>query len=330
MDVYSFVEGPLLRATFAACVIGVLIRSVLFLSVMLMRIVNGVYHGSKWKYVLGILARLPIPFHKAALKKPVYSVLRYIFHICLFVVPIWFSGHIVMWEESSYEWSWTPLSDEWIEWMTLILLALAAFFLLRRMISSNIRSGSFKSDYIFVIITAMPFLTGYFLTNGTLDAVPFLGSNMWTIHILSGEVMLLMALFLFCGVRLKVKTCTGCAACELSCPTGALECSDEGQLRVFNYDRYICIRCGGCVLTCPEGAAELRHVLSVKRFFQLAAQPERKVELERCEVCGLPFIPGPQLAKLEGIMAERDISLINLKTCGRCKGLSVAKYIRQR
>ena len=81
--------------------------------------------------------------------------------------------------------------------MTLLVLALAAYFLIRRVILPEIRTDSSISDYVLIFMAALPFLTGYLLTHESLDPTSFLGSNMNTIHVLSGEAMLLVAVFLF-------------------------------------------------------------------------------------------------------------------------------------
>jgi ferredoxin len=243
----------------------------------------------------------------------------------MIIVPIWFSGHIGLWEESRFGWSWTALPDEWVDWMTLIFLGLAAFFLLRRMISSDIRSVSSISDYILIIVTAMPFLTGYLLTHDSLDAASFLGKNMWSIHVLSGEVMLITAVFLFCGARLKVTKCTGCAACELSCPTGTLESMDKGRSRIFWFSNYQCILCGECVSTCPEGAADLRHEISASKFFPITLKRKiGSVNLEVCEKCGIPYAPEPQLSSI-----AKKFTHEYLDFCPRCRGVNYTRIFHQ-
>ena len=80
-------------------------------------------------YYLATFGRFFIPFHKAVAKKPGYALLRYVFHLCLFVVPIWLGGHIVLWSESRFGWDWKSLPDSWADWMTLLVLAAALFFL---------------------------------------------------------------------------------------------------------------------------------------------------------------------------------------------------------
>jgi ferredoxin len=209
--------------------------------------------------------------------------------------------------------------------MTLVLLALAIYFLLRHLAVKDVRSTSSTVDYVLIVITALPFMTGYFLTHGSLDAIAFLGDNMRLIHVFSGEAMIVMAVFLFCRTRLNVNKCTGCAACELSCPTGTLESNDEGTFRIFTYAHYQCICCGACVSACPEGAADLRHEISVGRFFQIVPKQEiRSVELKACEQCGALFAPVPQLDKV-GQTIKDDY----LRLCPKCKKLNTAEVFYQ-
>lgn len=194
MDFYSFVEGPLLWIAFLTFIVGSLIRAALFLTVSVKKD-KTIYQNFKWKYVLITFFRWILPLNKDVIKNPVFTILGYIFHICLIVVPIWYSGHIILWEESRFEWYWTSIPDGLADWMTLIFLAIALFFLLRRIFSADIRLISGVADYLLVIVTALPFLTGYFLAHGTLDSVGFLGNNMTLVHMLCGELMLILIPF---------------------------------------------------------------------------------------------------------------------------------------
>lgn len=276
--------------------------------------------GSRFTHLLVTLGRSFVPFHSAITKQPIYAVQRYIFHICLIVVPIWLSGHVALWEESRLEWGWSALPDVWADWMTLLVLALAAYFLLRRLMMRSLRLSSSASDYLLIVVTALPFTTGFFLTHGGLDAIPFLGNNMRIIHVLSGEAMLLAAVFLFYTTQLNVEKCTGCAACEVSCPTGTLESNDAQKLRIFNYSHYQCICCGACVNVCPEEAAGLRHEIRLGRFFQIVPKREiQSVELRACEKCGKPVAPIPQLDKIGETITDDYIHF-----CPRCRKANLA------
>ena len=322
MDFSSFVEGPLLRIIFLLFMVAIIIRIAFFFSTLLK---SSRGKGSRWKYLAATLSRSLLPFHNGATKKPVYATVRYIFHVCLIAIPVWLSGHIALWEESRFQWSWTALPDTWADWMTLLLLGLAAYFLIRRTTSRDIRRTSSTWDYLVIVITALPFATGYFLTHGSLNSLPFLEHHMWTIHVLSGEALLLMVVFLFLRTQLHAEKCIGCASCEMSCPTGTLESNDNGKLRIFAFSHYQCICCGLCVKTCPEDAAELRHEVSLRRFFQVAPKQEIQwVELRACKRCGALYDPEPQVERIMQTFPHDYILL-----CPRCRKLNVGDFLRQ-
>ena len=322
MDFISFIEGPFLWIVFLTFIGAFIVRLAFFLYAVVR---SGHRKNVGAFYNVTTFARLFLPFHKAVIGRPFYTVPRYIFHMCLIAVPVWFTGHIALWEESTFEWAWTSLPDEWIDWLTLLVLGLAAYFLVRRLVSKDIRSHSYITDYFVIVITALPFLTGYFLTHGTLDSIAFFSSNMWNIHIISGGIMILMAAFLFCRTRMNTQKCTGCAACEISCPTGTIESSDKTNQRVFTYSHYQCICCGACVDTCPEQAAELRHEISLKRFFQIISRYEiRSVEMAQCERCGELFAPVPQLDKIGRTFTDDYV-----RFCPRCRMIHIGDLFRQ-
>jgi nitrate reductase gamma subunit len=194
MDFYAFAEGPLLWIALLTFIIGTLVRIALFVYVS-RRQDKIIYQYFSWKYVLATLWRWILPLNKSVAKNPVFTILGYIFHVCLIVVPIWLSGHITLWEESRFGWSWTPIPEGLADWMTIVLVAIGLFFLVRRVASADIRLLSSFSDYLLLVVTTLPFLTGYFVTHGTVDNVAVLGENITLIHMLSGELMLILIPF---------------------------------------------------------------------------------------------------------------------------------------
>jgi len=322
MDFDYFVEGPLLEIVFYIFIIGIMLR-IAFFSYSIIR--SGREKDLKLLYFLKNFTLSFFPLHKVVIKRPVYTTLRYIFHACMVIVPIWFSGHIVLWEESKFEWYWTAIPDDWADWMTILLLFLAACFLIRRIILTNIRAVSSISDHLLIIITVLPFITGYFLTHGTLESISFFENNMLTIHILSGETFMIVAVFLFCRTRLNIEKCITCGACDISCPTGTLEARDEGAMRLFTYSHYQCICCGACMNTCPEEAAELRHEISPAKFFQIVSKEEiRSAKLKTCEGCGILYVPEPQLDKI-----SHNYSFDYTRFCPRCRKVNIGEVLLQ-
>jgi len=322
MNFGSFVEGPLLWIVFLIFIIGILTRLAFFSAAIIGDSKNKEY---RWPYVIASFLRSLVPFHMAATKRPIYAVLRYIFHACLIIVPIWYSGHISLWEESSLEWSWTPIPDVWADWMTNILAALILYFIIRCIFVSKVRRTSTGSDWVLIILTALPFITGAMLVNANFSPESFMGRNLFTIHVLTGEAMLIMVVFLFCRTRINDQICTGCAACEINCATEALDAYEKGNQRSFTYLPYQCICCGECVRTCPEDAVELRHKINVKEFFKFASREDiRSVELQLCQRCGTPFAPVPQVEKVAHLIHDGNILF-----CPNCKEDEYAETLHQ-
>jgi ferredoxin len=304
MDLDYLIQDTLLQLVCFIFILGLACRISFFIFTII-----------KWRSLL--------PFHMAVTKKTTYTLLRYVFHACLIVVPIWYGRHIFLWTRYGFEWYWTALPDAWIDGLTLVLLGLSAYFLVRRIISKDIRRNSTLSDYLVIIITAMPFLTGYLLSRGSLEDVFFFGDHMENIHALSAEATILMASFLFCGIRLTTGRCTGCAACELRCPTRALVSEEKGRRRILVYALYKCIYCGSCIHTCPEEAVKLRHKVSFAGYFRMSSrQTILSVDVKSCARCGVSFAPECQLDKLRQIVEYEHIYL-----CINCKRKDIASKL---
>ena len=323
--VFYYIEDPGLQIVFFIFALGLSLRLLFFIG-RLSYSEHTAQEGNTVLMVAFYIVRSLVPYHKKMVKAPVYTILRYLFHLCIFTVPIWFSGHVAMWEESSLEWYWTPISDGLADYMTLAVMIAGAWFFVRRILIPEIRRNSTLSDFIIICLTVLPFATGYFYTHGTFDHIEFLSAYMWRFHIISGEAMLVMIFFLYCVVRLDQNRCVGCDACTLSCPTHTLESETLSEFRVFKYSHYQCICCGSCVNACPEQAAQLRHEMGLFNLFKIVSKRKiRQVELAACEQCGDRFAPLPQLGKLNRNLHRDDIEISTLNLCQRCKKLRTRK-----
>ena len=121
MDFYAFVEGPMLWAAFLIFIIGSLARATLFY-IESRKMDKIVYQYFNWKHVLVTFGKWLLPINKTVKKNPVVSILVYAFHLCLIVLPIWIYQHVIYWEVSRFEWSWTPIPAGLADVMTLLFI----------------------------------------------------------------------------------------------------------------------------------------------------------------------------------------------------------------
>lgn len=118
-------------------------------------------------------------------KNPIMAIVTVVFHSCIFIVPLLALGHSLLIHES-WGVSLPSLPDGLIDFLTLVFLACAFFFLMRRMIIPRVQSISAAYDYVVLFLTAVPFLTGFFAYHQWFDY-----KTVITLHMLAGEAMLI-------------------------------------------------------------------------------------------------------------------------------------------
>ena len=193
----SLIEGPLLLFSLVFFSVGVIIRLALSSYAI---VKNRGHKETPGRSLPSIYPRFIVPLLSLARRRPFYFLIRLLFHVSIvvvpvIVVPVWYSGHIALWEASALEMTWSAIPDEVADYLSIGVMLLLLYFLLRRIGNPLLRSISSFSDYLLVFITGAPFLTGYLLTHGTADNVWFIGDHMETLHIVSGEVMLILIPF---------------------------------------------------------------------------------------------------------------------------------------
>ena len=123
-------------------------------------------------------------------------------------------------------------------------------------------------------------------------------------------------------VNVNSAKCTGCGACALACPTGALQISSNHTFASINYTHALCLYCRRCSFVCPEKAIEHGGVREPTHLFSPVVHTEEKLELELqvCPHCGSAFMPKPLITKAEELLRNEGIeesSLVAL--CPRCR-----------
>ena len=181
---YEFVRGPLALIAFIIFFAGSIYRIAYMLKGAKKDKI--VFSHMSWKHSLASLVHWLIPFNNQYMRRrPIFTVVTFAFHICLVIGPLLLLGHVMLIQES-WNISWWTLSETLVDWMTVVVIAGAAFFLYRRLSDPVVKNVTDSSDYILLAITVLPFITGFVAYHQL-----FAYKTMLIIHILAGEIMLI-------------------------------------------------------------------------------------------------------------------------------------------
>ncbi|MCP4347262.1 MAG: nitrate reductase [Desulfobacterales bacterium] len=186
---YEFLSGPALWITFIIFLGGLIVRlTFLFgLSKGKDRILyNHIDMGWGLKSILHWL----IPLGSVSLRsQPVFSIMVFVFHFCLLALPLFLGAHNLLWDESFGVSLWS-MPDIWADVMTIVFICSGVFLLLRRLMRPEVRVLTDAWDYTLLILTVLPFLTGFIAYRQLGDYETFL-----ILHILSAEILLILIPF---------------------------------------------------------------------------------------------------------------------------------------
>ena len=181
---YSFVSGPLVWIAFIIFAGGMIYQ---FLSMLRMAEKDKViFPYMSFKYGLRSIFHWVIPFASKNMRdRYEVTIMTFMFHICLVLLPIFLTAHVVMF---AFSWGpmWPTLSHSAATYMTILVILGTIFFLIRRLMMPEIRFVTFPSDYVLLAIAAAPFITGFMANRQLFDY-----ETMVLIHMLSGAVMLM-------------------------------------------------------------------------------------------------------------------------------------------
>ncbi len=121
---------------------------------------------------------------------PFLTTVSIIFHICLFITPIFLMGHNVL-LKAAIGLSLPSFSEPVSDILTLIVLFCGLFFLLRRLLLRRVRIITTPYDILLLLVVVFPFFTGFLAHHHLLLNYKL----MIMLHIISGELILIMIPF---------------------------------------------------------------------------------------------------------------------------------------
>jgi nitrate reductase gamma subunit len=185
----AFIMGPMVWISVIIFLGGLLIR---FLAIVwsVRQKEPYIFSYLTFRHSLRSIGAWLIPFFpKSTRLRPVYYGISYLFHILLFVIPLFLASHIVLINEA-FQISWPALNDTVADWLTVGIIAALVFFAIRRQMVPEVKYLTGVMDYLLILVVLLPFVTG------------FLAYHQWfayrwmaMAHILSGELMLIIIPF---------------------------------------------------------------------------------------------------------------------------------------
>ena len=183
MGYYELVRGPLAWVALLVFILGSLYR--IISPLVRGKRENTLYPFRSVKDAARSILHGVIPFASTYMRKqPVFTIITFVFHICVVLLPIFLLGHIVLWYES-WEILWWSIPDLLADMMTITVICSCLYFFVRRRMVAAVKEVTRLGDYILLIFILLPFLTGFLAYHQWGPYRPML-----ILHILSGEILL--------------------------------------------------------------------------------------------------------------------------------------------
>lgn len=184
-SMWEFVSGPLVWIAFIGFVGGLLYQFITM--ARLAKKERVVISTMSPKFGVRSLLHWVFPFAGVSTRsRPLFTVISFSFHICLFVTPLFLMGHAVLLQKA-FGVRWWSLPESVADIMTLVVIFGCVFFMVRRLIRPEVRNVSFTPDFVLALVVMAPFLTG-FLAHG--QWLPY--QAMVIIHAVTGALWLLV------------------------------------------------------------------------------------------------------------------------------------------
>lgn len=188
MDVYELVRGPLATLSFAILFMGIFYRIGRFYfkgtNPKMLYPKENLTNGFK-SIIYGV-----VPFATRFMReRPVFTLVTFIFHISVVIVPVFFMAHIILWFES-FGVLYSGISNTLADVMSIFVLAACIFFFIRRITIKELKLVSQPSDFIFLGLIFLSFMTGFLAFHQIGPYRPML-----ILHILCSDILIAMIPF---------------------------------------------------------------------------------------------------------------------------------------
>lgn len=187
----DFAKGPLFAFTFLIMVLG-LARLVVIQVYSLVKGKGRRLENAPWRRIFAEAAGWVVPVRHLIPETKLFSVVSYLFHIGILVVPLFLAEHVALWERF-LKVSLPEIGHGFADFLTLFTIACVLVLLGFRVFSRPLRSMSRCSDYALLIGILVPFASGYVAMHPSCN--PFPWNVMLLVHLLSAELLFVLVPF---------------------------------------------------------------------------------------------------------------------------------------
>jgi len=187
----EFAKGPLFALTFLIMLIG-LARLVV---IQIYSIVNEKGRRLKnvaWKKIIADALSWIVPVKHLIPGTKVFSIVSFLCHIGLIIVPLFLADHIIRWE-SFFGTNLPQIGQGLADFLTLFTIVALFILLGFRIFSARLRAMSKRMDYVLLVVILMPFTTGYLAMHP--ESNPFSWNFVFLVHLLSAELLFILIPF---------------------------------------------------------------------------------------------------------------------------------------
>jgi len=178
-------KGPLFALTFMIMVFG-LARLVIIQVYSLVARKGRRLRNAPWRKILADALTWVVPVRHLIPGTKFFSIVSFLFHIGILIVPVFLLDHIVLWE-GFLGINLPAIGYGLADTLTLFTLACIIVLLGFRSLLPRLRAMSQRSDYVLLLIIFLPFASGYAASHPNVNPVSW--EAMMLIHLLSAELL---------------------------------------------------------------------------------------------------------------------------------------------
>jgi len=187
----EFAKGPLFALTFLIMVLG-LIRLVIIQVYTISSGKGRKIRNTHWKNIITDTLSWIVPVRHLIPGTKIFSIVSFLCHIGIIIVPLLLADHIVLWE-GLLNFDLPQIGYGLADFLTLFTIICLIILFGFRLFSARLRAMSKIMDYMLLINIIIPFTTGYLAMHPNLN--PFSWNTVMLIHLLSAELLFVLIPF---------------------------------------------------------------------------------------------------------------------------------------